>query len=362
MLKSFFHQRYFLREAKNNFAHNKALLVNGDKNYIKSVRSYWKDKLGCRINPIWHIAFNNYTGSQDPRYVPHNIWWTKILPFFNETGYRPPYIDKNLAELLLETEQKVICPETVIRRMHGVYYDAKYATITAPEALELLVGGPEQQIIKGADTDDGVGIRKLEVKNRLLYLGGKESTLGELEQLYGGNFVVQHVIRQHQIMAEPHPDSVNTIRVLTFRWKNEIIDLMSFARFGTQGKITDNYGTGGVCCGIDEYGRLYPDALDINCNRITSHPTTGYEFGGSAKIPQFQNVLEKAKSLHERIFHFDLISWDFAIDEIEQPVFLEMNFRGASWVYQMACEKPMFGRLTDEVLVTIQSSISTHKI
>lgn len=362
VLKGFFHQRYFVKEARANFSHNKSLLGATDRESITSAKRYWKEKLGVQINPIWHKAFFNYTGSRDPRFVPHNIWWTRILPFFNETSYRPPYIDKNLAELLLTTSQSVKCPTTVVRRMHGAYYSDNYQALDKNQALRLVMEGPEQQIIKGADTDDGIGIRKLTIENGLISLNGAETSFATLEKLYGDNFLIQHVLRQHHVMAEPHPGSVNTIRILTFRWKHDVIGLMSFARFGTQGKITDNYGTGGICCGIDDQGRLYPTAIDAQNNRIIRHPTTGFDFGCRIPIPGYEKALETARLLHKSIFHFDLVSWDFAIDEEKQPVFLEMNFRGASWVYQMACEKPMFGRLTDEVLVTIQSSISTHKI
>ena len=57
--------------------------------------------------------------------------------------------------------------------------------------------------------------------------------------------------------------------------------------------------------------------------------------------------------MHEQIPHFDIVSWDFAVGEDGKPIFLEVNFRGAAFIYQFACG-PLFGDLTSSVLESVR--------
>jgi len=67
-------------------------------------------------------------------------------------------------------------------------------------------------------------------------------------------------------------------------------------------------------------------------------------------------VCKLALDLHKQIFHFDLVSWDFAIGSEGEPIFLEVNFQGVVHVYQFACRKPLFGDLTKDVLEAVRDS------
>lgn len=151
-------------------------------------------------------------------------------------------------------------------------------------------------------------------------------------------------------MAAPHPASVNTARLVTFRWKDQIRVLLAFARFGVEGKMTDNAGTGGVCCRIGSDGKMDDRAIDEYGTTHLRHPTSGYEFSECAYVPNYDQMCREAIELHKRIFHSDIVSWDFATNVDGSPVFLEMNFQGVSYIYQFASRKPIFGDLTREVL------------
>src|SRR5699024_6601521 len=50
------------------------------------------------------------------------------------------------------------------------------------------------------------------------------------------------------------------------------------------------------------------------------------------------------------ILHHDFVSWDIVVGNDGLPVFLEANFRGGTWFYQLLSEKPLFGDLTEEIL------------
>jgi len=293
------------------------------------------------------------TGIRDARYVPNHEWFEDIMPFFNDLSLRPALRDKNLSDVFLHYAQ---APKTIIKRMHGRYYARDNTLMSFAAAEHCLASGQKDLIVKPSQTDDGYAVRSIAVRGGKLFLSDGPCTLNDLETQYGRNFLVQEKIVQHPLMAQVHPGSVNTIRMVTLRWKNEIRVLMAFARFGTHGRLTDNASTGGLCCGIDEQGRLNDSAVDAAGTVYSRHPTTGYSFAKRIAVPNYDSVCKFALDLHRQIFHFDIVSWDFAIGDQGEPVFLEVNFRGMIHVYQFACRRPVFGDLTTEVLEAVRDS------
>ena len=326
-----------------------------NNNYTKK---FWIEHFGCEVTPFWHNVFNNYCGLCDHRWIPDNVWLRRIIPFFNHQAYKFAYKDKNLTEIFLKNLSSVVMPKTILKRMHGNYYDEKHLIVQPKTAFNLIKDFDSDLIIKKSDTDDGMGIKLLNIKNNLIYFGRKEYTFEELEKEYGNNFIVQEKVKQHRQLAAPHHSSLNTIRVLTFRWNGKILYLLAFLRIGVDNKITDNASTGGICCGINAEGILNHVGVDMFGNKYREHPTSGYVFNKRNQIPFFDKVIKCAKEIHKDIYHFDLISWDFAIDCNGRIILLEINYRGASWIYQLACEKPIFGNLTVDVLNRIKKKHS----
>jgi hypothetical protein len=346
-------QRRRLKEGRELFIKNDLLGKTPNRRYLQEIDEYWRKHYGKAVDPLWHVVCANVIGKEDVRYIPHHIWFDEIIPFFNKMSMRPAYLDKNLSDILLSN---VTVPETVVKRIHGRYYNRDYNWISREAALSDILSGQREQIIKGSLTDNGVGVRALTIIGQDLLLDGHATSLEALEGRYGSDFIIQVRISQHPTMAAPHPSSVNTVRPVTFRWKDDIQVLLAFARFGIDGKLTDNAATGGVWCGIGEGGQLNPTAVDEYGTVYERHPTTGYFFGQRLAVPNFKKICEQAVRLHRRIFHYDIASWDFVVGEDAEPIFLEVNFQGASFLYQFACEKPLFGDLTEEVLEFIRDS------
>ena len=67
-------------------------------------------------------------------------------------------------------------------------------------------------------------------------------------------------------------------------------------------------------------------------------------------IPSYVKVVEKAKELHRRIGDFRVISWDFAVDEAGEPVFIEMNLKYGGTKYHQLVRGPLFGDRTEKIL------------
>lgn len=333
--------------------HNPTLVRPRGPEYLGQVRQFWEQHYGRPVNPRWHVACANVTGVEDVRYMPHDVWWDDVIPFFNDMSLFAAYSDKNLYGLLLRDCE---APATVVKRMHGRYYDGAHGALPSAAVMEKICADRRDKILKPSRTDNGEGIRKITVADGKPRIEGKEVAVADIEQQYGKDFLVQAVVVQHAVMAEVHPESVNTLRLLTVRWGDAVRLLMCFARFGAHGRINDNAGTGGVCCGVNDDGRMNAVAVDEYGRAYTTHPSTGYAFAARRQVPGFDGIRSHVIALHGQIPHFDLASWDIAVDPQSRPVFIEVNFRGASFIYQYACNKPILGDLTTEVLGAIRAT------
>lgn len=327
------------------------LLKDINYNYIKEVQDYWEKIYGKKVDTTMHVAFDNLYNIKDSRIVPGIIMRDMVIPYFNKIGKQNIYNDKNMYDKLIDAGSRV--PKIYIKRVRSSYYDGNNRSVSKSEAKQILTEKELEAIIKPSTTNDGAGINKVIVKNKQLLLKDIIVTMESLEDKYGSDFMIQEVIQQHQIMATPHPSSVNTLRMVTLRWKGKIYNLLNFARFGSGGNINDNAGTGGVCVGINDDGTFLDYAIDEYPRIHFNHPTTNYRFSDMPQIPNFDEFQLFTQQLHKQIIHHDYVSWDIAVGVDGKPVFLEANFMGATWLYQLATKKSVFGNLTDEIITHI---------
>jgi hypothetical protein len=203
---------------------------------------------------------------------------------------------------------------------------------------------------------DGDALRASDAGGTPRALRGERLGLDELEVAWPGDFIVQERLRQHATFAAVHPASVNTLRLVTFRWAGTTELLLSIARFGTGGRVTDNAATDGLLCRVGEDGRLDDHALDLDGRPIEKHPDTGHAFRERLVVPGWEAFRSEALRLHGRILHADLVSWDFAVGEDGAPIFLEMNFQGVCHAYQIVKGGPLFGAHTEAILEAIRDA------
>ncbi|GAA0472282.1 sugar-transfer associated ATP-grasp domain-containing protein [Alkalibacillus silvisoli] len=321
-----------------------------DDQKIEAIQTYYKKHYKGKVDPSLHLAYEKITGEFNLQVIPQHVIWHEVIPFLNSREMMRFYSDKNVYDNLITKDS---APETVLKRVNGQYYDRHNNTISRSKAFKILFDTKEDLIVKQSLSDDGKGIGKLTYKNHAHYHKKKKYTMKEIEEIWKSNFIVQKLIKQHSIMANPHPYSVNTVRVVTLRWNDEIHYLMSYARFGVNYSLTDNAASDGLCVGISPDGTLKLYAVGNKGEIYDKHPTTGYDFSDFDKIPNFNKVIDFAKDLHNRILHHNYISWDLAIDNNGEPIFIEMNFWGTAWKYQLACGQSIFGEFTEEILQAV---------
>lgn len=324
------------------------LLKEVDEDFVKEIQTYWKENYNKEIDPLLHLAFHNLTGKKEKRVVPAKPQlWDEFIPYFNDMNIRVGYSDKNIYDKLINTDYMV---EAIVKRVRGYYYNSNNKLISPENVMSILKAQKDNLIIKPSNADNGQGISKLSSHDGNYYFKNEIMTLENIEETFGYDFIIQKAVKQHTIMARPHPASVNTLRMVTLRWKGKIHFLLAYARIGVNNDVRDNSAAGGICVGINDNGEFFDFAINKHLNVLYEHPSTGFKFSEMGALPRFNQYIEFIKELHEDVLHHDLVSWDIIVGEDENPVFLEMNFRGPTWIYQLASQKPIFGELTDEIL------------
>lgn len=280
-------------------------------------------------------------------YIPDDYYMNKVEPFFNHPLIARKNEDKNLYDLFFPD---IRMPETVARQIDGVYLDSSYSIIGQEEFVRLCHQAGEVIIKVASESGGGHGIS---------FWSDNEDD-GELlhKVTRDRNIIVQKLVHQHPSIAELHPNSINTLRIMTIMFEGQVQVMTHFIRMGIDGKKVDNVSSGGMLCGINEEGFMLETGYDEDGRPLRAHPTTGVVFKGRS-IPNFKACLDMVKKLAPRLSHMaKLISWDVAIEEDGQPTLIEANLTYCDiGVYQIACG-PVFGsgKLKESILKSVKAS------
>lgn len=291
-----------------------------------------------------HKVFYNRSGIFDPKYIPPFLMRYFIRANLVPEAYAYPFQNKAYIPFIMSQAKQ---PETVVRKVEGVYYNGAFAKITKEEAVDICLGileGGREIVVKPSGLSGGKGVEFL--------ASATKEQLDEMFDTKGRLFVVQKAIHQHPEMAKLNSTTVNTIRMTTFMHNGKFIPLAALIKVGAPGVRVDNYKHGGCLVGVNMDGSVQPWALDINRERITELPS-GIKLGvgGFEKVPCFDSVLETAAKAHYGIPRIRMVSWDIAIDDENEAEIIEANFAGDLKMHQVLTG-PIFGDMTEEILDT----------
>ncbi|WP_197030672.1 sugar-transfer associated ATP-grasp domain-containing protein [Halomonas sp. BC04] len=312
---------------------------------LASVRKFQKE-MGFKASLKRHYIFEKLHGESSKFCLMSSDWRSEVISCFNDMEFIEYYCDKNLYDIIVRTAQK---PVTRLRCVTASLYDEKYNSLEL-EQIGSILEVDREYILKTSRTANGKGVLKVKAHDSFLTYGDNKVFYCDLVEKFGNDFLVQDVIKQHSLISNIHPESVNSLRMVTLRWQGEIHFVMAFLRVGAEGRANDNAGTGGLCVGVSDNGKLDNFAIDKALNCISIHPTTGYDFRRPVTIPNYETFKSFVINLHQDIPHHDFVSWDVAIGDDGLPVFIEHNFRGALWLYQLVTGLPLFRQFSQEIV------------
>jgi hypothetical protein len=172
------------------------------------------------------------------------------------------------------------------------------------------------------------GLLRFKVQNGQIIYKEKVISINELKALtQGQSFLLQDKIQQHPAMTAMHPNSINTLRLITVRSLKDrkIYIFPSIMRMGRGNSEVDNTTVGGVSAGVDfEHNRLYAKGVIKTEHRfVAEHPDTHVVFS-QFEIPFLQEAVDQAIFMHSMLEDVHSIGWDVCITE-NGPLFIEGN-------------------------------------
>ncbi|MCC5908442.1 MAG: hypothetical protein JJU13_19650 [Balneolaceae bacterium] len=338
--------KYQFKKAERYFQ-DQSVIKKRSSEFQNEVKAFWKKHLGIRINPAWHFIYANFTGKEDVRFLSKRVWLDHIHDTLNDPSYLSPvFRDKNFTDFIID---KKYLPKTVFKVVRGRFYDDENSAIDQKKAFLRLHSDEEDKILKPSKGLKGIGVRKLEVQGKTVYLDEKEITADQLMDFTGEDAIVQYRVKQHSSLDEVHASSLNTVRIYTIRLQNKIHNLSSVMKFGGNGDTADNTNNG-YLRGVNEDGSLRAIIYDRKLSPVERHGTTGFDFQKLKNIPAFEEALLLCKKSHEKILHLDFAGWDVAITKEGKPLIIEVNSNPTVEVFQLINQRPMFEDFTEEVI------------
>lgn len=325
----------FRIDSKELFSENVKELTEEQKNKIYK---YWK-KYTNDFDIAYHKYYIDRTGKFDERFIPDDLFVGYIDGYLNNRAIEPGVADKNYFDLYLKGFK---LPKTYIHLINGIFEDENYNIITKEEAINILTSAENITVKPSMASYGGKGVNFLTNMS-------KDELSKYLDNLNEDNLIFQETIKQSECTSKLHPESLNTIRIMTLILDGEVKVLpWSAFRMGIGKSKVDNASFGGIYCKINEDGTLSDYAYDALGNRFDKHPDGG-DFS-AVKFNFMQDVKELVKNAAQRFPHFRLIGWDIAITENNEPIIIEANLTMSGMdVIETICG-PLFGEYTDKVL------------
>ena len=308
----------------------------------QQIDDFYLANYGEKIPHTWHKHFTAFTGHFDYKYFPELLYIPEFEHFMNsDAKYYEVFQDKNVLPLIAASVG-VHTPQVIITRTKGIFRDEHYRFISEDRAADILSCSGEVFIKPSIDTGSGVGCKVIGSVSR-----------DEAHEVFtdaGANFVVQERLKCHEDVAKIYAGSVNTFRVITYLWHDEIKICPAIMRIGQGGSTVDNAHAGGMFIAVDDDGTLHKTAFTEFNTQFTEHPNTHLKFEGH-RIKVFPKVLEAVRKIHEATLQVGAVNWDFTLDEDGRPILLEGNMKGGSiWLIEMAHGVGVFGDDTAEIL------------
>lgn len=307
------------------------------KEEIRCSKNFYKPYFKLDKQDISMIAYYKFMlGKYFKEILPDYYFYTDIKLFLNNQVVADAFDNKSYYSLFLDCK----APFEPFKKIDGGFIlNNNYEEITLDDAIKSLKKNKEYIFKPSQITSGGKGIEVLkpEQRNEIYDFCKRNKT-----------FVVQEIVKQHNVLSQFSKKSVNTIRTYSLFWDNKITILGSCLRASTSDLLVDNFCSGGFFVPINEIGELREYGITHSRQKINN--INGILFKG-IKIPGYSKMIDIIKKQHLKFPQVRFIGWDFAIDENGEPVFIEFNLSQCDpELLQIVADGPSFGQYQKEIL------------
>ena len=269
---------------------------------------------------------------------------SRILIFFDIVycgiKYQAGYIDYNLFEMytMNKYQRRTVITRGINNEIIKKYNDPKYMKIFNDKIefnkifdkylkrdwleikednyneFEEFCKKHSKFIAKPTKESCGKGVEVIEVK--------KQNIKKLHDKLYTSNqILIEELVEQNKKIKELHPDSINTLRVVTLKGKV----VTALLRIGNNHNHVDNFNHEGLCVPIEvESGEIIYKAIDKKGTLYDSHPLTNKKIVGF-KVPKWDEVKSFCEEAALEIPEVGYIGWDVCVTSNNDICFIEAN-------------------------------------
>ena len=334
---SLFVEKY-IRQVNGNFQ-KLSHKVDLTKEQKRAIQDFYEPLVGYEVPTDWHRYFYSRTGVFSVKYIPTSLYRLELTGRLNQLPWCVPFSDKNLNDIVLPDMKQ---PRTYLKNRNGYFYVGNKAVGLDDAVAKCSDLG--DVIIKPTLSSHGKGVQKLHVENGVV--DAKGTKLKDLLLDYGKNFLIQELVKQHPAMDALNPDSVNSIRIVTYRKGMEVLALYAAIRIGRKGEQIDNESAGGISAKINMDGTLCKYAYGAPGQDKIELTDTGVKLE-DYQVPSFDKAIAVVKAQHLNLPFQDLVGWDIGIDADGEPVMLEWN---TTPELSQSAVGPAFGDYTEMVI------------
>lgn len=186
------------------------------------------------------------------------------------------------------------------------------------EEIEKFCEDLKKVIIKPLDGGGGKGIK-------IININSKEDVDNLFLTISDKNYLIEEVVKQHKILSDLNPSSVNTIRVYSLVVDSDVKITGATLRVGHGLEPVDNYSSGGFAAEIDiNSGIVVTRAVTQYGESVYVHPLTRKNIIG-VEIPNWVKIKKIVKEAHMLVQEVRYIGWDVVVCEDGVISFLEAN-------------------------------------
>jgi len=161
-------------------------------------------------------------------------------------------------------------------------------------------------ILKPNEGTRGKGIEKIHYQ-------GDEEAEAIYRRVMQNRCILEECITACEEISAFHPQSLNTIRVVTVSGKGKCELFGALIRMGAGGSFVDNTHAGGIYAPIDiATGTVMTDGMDAHNRHFPKHPDTGKPIKGFI-VPHWLDIVETCRRASQHIPNIRFAGWDLCV-------------------------------------------------
>lgn len=188
-------------------------------------------------------------------------------------------------------------------------------------------------VVKPKTESCGIGIRVMKPASL-------QEGIAAYDKLHNEHVLVEEKLVQQGSIRDLHPESLNTLRIVTVRTADGNVRIMNAnLRVGIDQRIMDNFHQEGIAASVDvKSGIVNSTGCDMHLNRHLVHPVTGEKIIGYT-IPQWNDAVELVKQAAQVIPQISYVGWDVAVGCKDHDVVLIEGNPDSDTDVQQMCDQ-----------------------